>query len=305
MSRSYNFYQNMKVSLQQRSKAARSLRGVASFAAVAGLMATFTQPVSAATVSGQAIDATSILSGTPPAAPFLGNANAGDSFEIDLLGVLASNAGDFDLNNLFSLQFANLNTGSGLPTVNLSDLQLQVTGAFGGTTVSTFTPIAIWASAENGQPTGSAFKGAQTSQGVSAASYTATGGPFVATGAFRSLAIGLTPTNTPGTFGTAGVINTSPIKLSEAGVTSLTGLKITGKIAGYTGQGALAAGLGIYTGQPSGLPTTPPFGPNVIYGNALTYGVPTPGPLPVLGAGAAFGMSRRLRRRIGASKVAA
>jgi len=27
--------------------------------------------------------------------------------------------------------------------------------------------------------------------------------------------------------------------------------------------------------------------------------------LPVLGAGAAFGMSRRLRRRIGASKVAA
>jgi hypothetical protein len=32
---------------------------------------------------------------------------------------------------------------------------------------------------------------------------------------------------------------------------------------------------------------------------------PVPGPLPVLGAGAAFGFSRRLRRRIQRSKAAA
>ena len=297
----------MKAMLQQHLKAARPLSGVASFAAVAGLMATFAQPAAAANVSGQAIDATSILSGTPPTAPFLGNANAGETFEIDLSNVLTSNSADFNLNNLFSLQFANLNTGSGLPTVNLSDLQLEVTGEFASTTVSAFTPIAIWASTENGQPTDPsmlpAFLGPQTSQG--AANYTATVGPASVTNAFKKLAISLTPTDWPGIFGTAGVINTSPARLSELGVTSLTGLKITGKIAGYTGQGALAAGLGIYTGQPAGLPTSPPFGPNVIYGNALTYGVPAPGPLPLLGAGAAFGMSRRLRRRISASKVAA
>ncbi len=290
----------MKAMLQQHFKAARSLSGVASFAAVAGLMATFTQPAAAATVSGQAIDASSILGGTPPTAPFLGNANAGDSFEIDLSNVIANPtvAGDFNLDNIFSLQFANITAGS-QPTVNLSDLQLQVTGAFGGNPVNTFTPIAIWADTLNGQPAGSAFVGPQTSQG--ATSYATSGSAFPSTGAFRSLSIGLTPLSIPGIFGPAGVINTSPIKLSAAGITSLTGLKITGKIAGYTGQGALSAGLAIYTGAPSSAAGAP----NRIYGNALTYGVPAPGPLPLLGAGAAFGMSRRLRRRIGASKVAA
>ena len=258
------------------------------------------QPAQAANVSGQAIDASSILGGTPPTGPFLGNVNAGETFEINLSNVLASPtiAGDFNLNNLFSLQFANLNTGSGLPTVDLSDLQLQVTGTFtGGGPFTTFTPIALWDTAVGGQPTGAAFLGPQTSQG--ATNYSASGTQFGPTGAFNKLAISLTPSSTFGTFGNAGVINTAPINLATAGVQTLTGLKITGKITGYTGAGALAAGLAIYRGAPGSAAGAP----DVIYGNGVTYGVP--GPLPLFGAGAAFGWSRKLRRRIGATKATA
>jgi len=293
--------------LLKRIQKPMSLLGVGGLAGMTALGIVRAQPAQAANVSGQAIDSSSILppTFTPPAAPFIGNANVGDTFEINLSNVLASptNANDFNLNNIFSLQFANLNTGNGLPTVNLSDLQLQVTGTFtGGGPFNTFTPIAIWDTSIGGQPNGEAFKGTQTSQG--ATNYSASGTQFGPTGAFNTLAISLTPSNTFGTFGNAGVINTSPINLATAGVQTLTGLKITGKIAGYTGQGALSAGLAIYTGAPSSPPTYQVGNaPNVIYGNALTYGVP--GPLPIFGAGAAFGMSRKLRRRIGASKTVA
>jgi hypothetical protein len=287
-----------------------SLLGVGGLAAVASVAMGVAQPAqAAATVSGQAIDSSSILppTFTPPAAPFIGNADAGDTFEIDLSNVLAipTDSNDFNLDNIFSLQFANLNTGNGFPTVNLSDLQLQVTGTFtGGGPFNTFTPIAIWDAAIGGQPTGGAFKGAQTSQGAS--NYLASGTQFGSTGAFNTLAISLTPSNTFGTFGNAGVINTSPINLVDAGVQTLTGLKITGKIAGFTGPGALSAGLAIYTGAPSSPPTFQVGNaPNRIYGNALTYGVPVPGPLPLFGAAAAFGWSRKLRRRVSATKIAA
>jgi hypothetical protein len=42
----------------------------------------------------------------------------------------------------------------------------------------------------------------------------------------------------------------------------------------------------------------------VIYGRAVNVDQ-VPGPLPIFGAGAAFCMSRKLRRRIGASKTVA
>jgi len=279
-----------------------SLLGIGGLAAMASVAMGVAQPAQAANVSGQAINASSILGGAPPTAPFLGNVNAGETFEIDLSNVLATptTSGDFNLTNIFSLQFANLKAGPGLPTVNLSDLQLQVTGVFNSTTINSFTPIALWETAIGGTPGGGAFiYGPQTSQG--ATNYVASGTQFGTTSAFKSLAISLTPLSSATSLGDAGLINTAPVKLSTLGVSSLTGLKITGKITGYTGSGALAAGLAIYTGSPSAVTGAP----NVIYGNAVTYGVPVPGPVPLLGAGAAFGMSRKLRRRIGASKAAA
>jgi hypothetical protein len=171
-----------------------ALLGVTGLTGMAALAVGMAQPAKAANVSGQAIDSSSILppTSTPPAAPFIGNADAGDTFEINLSNVLTSptDPNDFNLNNIFSLQFANLNTGNGLPTVNLSDLQLQVTGTFtGGGPFNTFTPIAIWDAAIGGQPSGAAFKAAQTSQG--ATNYLTSGTQFGSTGAFNTLAISL------------------------------------------------------------------------------------------------------------------
>jgi hypothetical protein len=285
----------MKAMLKQHLKAACSLSGVASFAAVAGLMATFVQPAAAA--SCQAINA----SGIPSTIPSGGCSvlAVGDTFEIDFSNLFASNPGDFAVNNDYSLQIANIGTG----TLSFTNVELLVTGtiqpgppANTGTIFPFDGPVSIW------QQTSNPGFAPQTGQGITDFSVNGTGTNFGVGTAYKSANFKLSSPNTPA-FGlpatlTAGLINTIPLDLSSVGVQTFTSAKIRGTLASSTASTPLfSAGLGIYT---SNNPANQP--PNLIYGNAF---VSTPGPLPLLGAGAAFGMSRRLRRRIGASKVAA
>lgn len=62
-------------------------------------------------------------------------------------------------------------------------------------------------------------------------------------------------------------------------------------------------GSTFFTVVDSWVPTSAPFGPDYLTGfntkfGQKVYGPGVPGPLPLLGAGAAFGFSRRLRRRV-------
>ena len=251
------------------------------------------QAARAATVSCGAIDASSIISGTPPNGS-CGNIQSGDDFEINFNGVLSTA-------NKYSLQVANLSTGAANVQA-FSNVQLLVTGAIGGTGFAD-QPITIWPnsanSGANNQPNSPA-----TSQGLVNGSYTTSavaGTGYTGSATFNgysvknTAAFSLTSPNNPTQLGTAGLVITEPLLLSSVGITSFTGFKIRGT---FTGSGPFAAGLGIFS---SNDPATQP--PNLILGNA--FNIPAPGPLPVLGAGAAFGWSRRLRRRLGTSKPAA
>lgn len=64
------------------------------------------------------------------------------------------------------------------------------------------------------------------------------------------------------------------------------------------GSPYFSAGLAIF--EPTTNPAQDP--PDLIYGNAFNAEVP--GPLPIVGAGAAFGWSRRLRKRVGKASAA-
>ena len=248
------------------------------------------QPASAATVSCQAIDATSIIGGTIPSPACSSAAAVGDTFEIDFSSVF--NSTDFSTANTYSLQLANLDTVLPQSTLDFSNVELLITGSFqpqSGPPVNFTTPtaISIW------QATG------QTGQGFSNYVVNGSGQNFGVGTAYKSANFSLTAPNAP-TFGTAtaGLINTIPLNLASVGVTSFTSAKIRGVLlSSNTAVPQFSAGLGIFT-------TNSPFTgvPNIIYGNAFNE---VPGPLPIFGAGAAFGMSRKLRRRIGASKAAA
>jgi hypothetical protein len=286
----------MKASIQQRFKAACSLSGVASFAAVAGLMASFAQPASAANVSCQAINATGVIAGAPPTSNCSG-LTAGDSFEIDLSEVFAANSGSLPLDKFYSLQIANLNTGPS-NTLTFSNVEFLITGTTGNGPIVVFNdqPITIWSTTAPTSP-------GPLAQGLGSYTTSGTSSTFPVIGAVQSQAsFTLTGPVTPQVpnIGTAALISTFPIDLQRAGVSSFTGAKIRGTFGGSSNSvTAFSAGLAQFASSPF----ITPQAPSAIYGNA--FNVPTPGPLPVLGAGAAFGMSRRLRRRIGASKVAA
>jgi hypothetical protein len=156
------------------------------------------------------------------------------------------------------------------------------------TNITTPTAISIW------QGSG------QTGQGVSGYSTNRSGQDFGFGAAFQSANFSLSAPQSPGTFGTAGVINTIPFKLSDAGITSFTSAKIRGVLSAANTVSAVpdfSAGLAIFTNPM--LDPMAPGAPNLIYGNA--YDATMPGPLPALGAAAAFSFSRRLRRRVKAS----
>ena len=255
---------------------------------LAGALA-FTSPAKAAPIC-PAINASSILSSTPPSGGCSQSIDPGSTFSIDFSDVF--NATDFNIGNTYSLQVANIGTG----TLDFEDIQLEITGAFSNATTSgafpTLTPIAIWTDLGYSGPTG---------QGLTNYVPSDSGGPFFPGGptAYKKAAFSLTsPVSGWPPFGVpAGLINTFPIKLSDVGVTSFTSARITGKLKPTSSPGAFSAGLGIFT-------TNNPFSqaPNIIYGNAFNA---VPGPLPIVGAGAAFGWSRRLRRRVKKGAAAA
>lgn len=209
----------------------------------------------------------------------------GDTFEIDFNNVFTSDPGSFLLTNFYSLQIANINTISPGSELSFTDVELLITGAtLGGGPITTPTAIRIW------QATG------QTGQGIIAYSTNGTGQDLGLGEAFLSANFTLKAPQPPSTFGRAGAINTIAVNLQSAGVTEFKSAKIRGKLfsaTGITSQPIFSAGLGIFSTNP----TTQ--APNAIYGNA--FNTPVPGPLPVVGAGAAFGFSRRLRRRVKAA----
>lgn len=260
------------------------LRPVATLSVVLPLLgaAAIVTPSQAATVSCQAIDATSLLSGNIPAGPACTSlVGVGDTFEIDFSDVFTSNPGDFSLGNTYSLQIANINTLIPANQLSFSDVEFLITGSLGTIAFDTPTPISIW------QAMG------QSGQGFSDYSTNALGQNFGFGEAFKSANFTLTSPLHPDTFGTAGVINTIPFKLSDAGVDSFTSALIRGRLSAASDVSAVpdfSAGLAIFsTNDPMNQP------PNIIYGNAYNA---VPGPLPALGLGAAFGFSRRLRRRL-------
>lgn len=264
-----------------RFASANSLMGAAALVTIATLALGGGQAARAATVSCGAIDATSIISGVPPT-PNCAYVQSGNDFEINFSGVL-------DVNKKYSLQVANLSTGAS-NTQTFNNVQLLVTGAIGSTSFSN-SPITIWPS-NNGADTSPPF----LAQGISGYSTNPTSNTFNSVNVSTNANFSLTSPQTNIGLGTAGSIFTEPLQLSSVGITSFTAFSIRGT---FTGSGPFAAGLGIYDSTTD--TTTQP--PDLILGNA--FNLAAPGPLPVLGAGAAFGWSRRLRRRIGASKSAA
>jgi hypothetical protein len=248
-------------------------------------------PAKAAPITCQAINATGLVSSTPPAIPgpvCTDPLSVGDTFEIDFSNVFASDPGSFSLSSFYSLQIANINTIAPGSQLSFADVELLITGALHGTPITTPTAITVWQ--DSGQ---------QTGQGILAYAPNGTGVDVGFGTAYISANFTLEAPQSPSsTFGRVGVINTRAFRLDSAGVTEFRSAKIRGKLLGATGttsQPALSAGLGIFsTGTP---PTTQ--APNIIYGNAFNTRVP--GPLPLVGVGAAFGFSRRLRRRVKAA----
>jgi len=273
-----------------------SLLGVGGLAAMASVAMGVAQPASAATVSVQGIDASSILNNIVPSGPFT-PVMVGDTFEIDFSNLFTTTPSNFSVINDYSLQIANIGTG----TLSFTDVELFVVGTIdtnffvdpmNPNIVAFNDTVSIW------QQSSIPGFAPQTGQGISDFSVNGTGQNFGVGPAFKSANFKLTGPNMP-VFGmaTAGLINTIPLDLSSVGVQTFTGAKIRGKLSGYTGSNPLfSAGLGIFTDNN---PVNEP--PNFVYGNA--FSTPVPGPMPLFGAAAAFGWSRKLRRRLSATKI--
>jgi len=268
-----------------------SLLSVGGLAAVASVAMGVAQPASAATVSVQGIDASSILNNIVPSGPFT-PVLVGDTFEIDFSDLFTSTPSSFSVSNSYSLQIANIGTG----TLSFSDVELLVIGVIdptGSAPVPFDGVVSIW------QQTTLGNFAPQTGQGISNFSVNGTPQDFGVGPAYKSANFTLTGPNAPTPFGVAGLINTIPLDLSSVGVIFFDAAKIRGKLSGAAGSSNLfSAGLGIFTNNN---PVNQP--PNLVYGNA--FSTPVPGPLPLFGAAAAFGWSRKLRRRLGATKIAA
>jgi hypothetical protein len=167
--------------------------------------------------------------------------------------------------------------------------------------MNTFTDqsIAVWQDLPtlSGDPTSQGYSNYSVSEAVTTGFGTN----------YKTASFSLTPGAVNAITGlNAGVINTKAFQPSAFGINTLTNLKITGLIRGGSVDGGAAAfGLANFQGYDPFEPFAggPPSG---VFGRAANVNtVPTPGPLPLFGAAAAFGWSRRLRRRLGATKVAA
>ncbi len=245
-------------------------------------------PSHAATVTCQAIDATGLLTNSIPS-PNCGVLSPGDSFVIDFANVFAlpANGGQLDVNAFYSLQIANLNQAA-LTSASFTDLKLAVKGKFNNSAFP-LTPITIWSQTQPTFPLAQGLTAYATSGNSNATPPTGITGPV-----FDTAAITLAGPVTPSQLGSAAVVNTVPIDLVSFGVDEFTGARITGTFIGPDPT-PFSAGLALFNNNPLTAMMELPF---AIYGNA--FNVPptsTPGPLPLLGVGAAFSWSRRLRRR--------
>ena len=278
-----------------------TLLSVGGLAAIASVAMGVAQPAQAA-ISCSALAVTGLPGGPVNNGAPCGTVDAStgpQQFTVDFASVISNNPNDFDLTNYFSLQAASIQTGAG-STISFSDVRFLVTGADLMMGVFTDQSIAVW------QDLGT-LSADPTSQGFSDYSV----GEAVTTGFgtnYKTASFSLTPGAVNAITGlNAGVINTKAFQPSAFGIDTLTNLKITGLIRGGSVDGGAAAfGLANFQGYTTGEPFPGGGPPNGVFGRAADVNtVPTPGPLPLFGAAAAFGWSRKLRRRLGATATAA
>ena len=255
------------------------------------LAITWAQPAQAVTVTCQAINSTSLLSGLTPTIPSPACTNPvipGDIFEIDFSNVFTNEGGTLPLNKFYSLQIANLNTVA-TNTLTFSNVEFLVSGAIGNT-LFTDRDITIWTDSAS-EPT-PAFPFAQ---GLGSYITSGNSGTFGSVGVRSQASFTLTGPVAPSALGIAAVINTTAVNLQTAGITSFTGAKIRGTFTGSSSSfSGFSAGLALFDTNPNGGGVSP----TTIYGNAFNTPASVPGPLPILGLAAAFGFSRKLRKRI-------
>ncbi|MDM7952051.1 MAG: hypothetical protein QUV07_02380 [Cyanobium sp. CZS 25K] len=298
-----SFFDNFsKVSLKclKRLHKPMSLLGLSGLGAMASVAMGVAQPAQAA-ISCPALPVTGLPGGPVNNGAPCGTVDAStgaQQFTVDFASVIASNPADFDLTNYFSLQAASIQTGVG-STISFSDVRFLVTGTDTMMGVFTDQSIAVWQDLAtlSADPTSQGFSNYSVSEAVTTGFGTN----------YKTASFSLTPGTANVTTGlNAGVINTTAFQPSAFGINTLTNLKITGLIRGGSVNGG-AAGFGLANFQ--GYNTFEPFlggPPNGVFGRAANVNtVPTPGPLPLFGAAAAFGWSRKLRRRLGATKIAA
>lgn len=174
-------------------------------------------------VSCQAINASSLLPPTSNApSPACTQAIApGDTFEIDFSSVFGSNPGDFSVANTYSLQIANLNT---VPTntLNFTDVEFLV-ATVANPTAGDFSSITIWRTNEGMDMFTPVFPFAQ---GLSNYSTNPSTNNFGGNPVSNKAGFSLSGPNGDLGLGTAGFINTFPVNLQGAGISSFTGAKI-------------------------------------------------------------------------------
>jgi hypothetical protein len=277
-----------------------TLLSVGGLAAIASVAMGVAQPAQAA-ISCSALAVTGfpggpVINGVPCGT--VDASTGAQQFTVDFSSVINSNQADFNLTNYFSLQAASIETGVG-STISFSDVRFLVTGTDAMMGVFTDQSIAVWQDLPtlSGDPTSQGYSNYSVSEAVTTGFGTN----------YKTASFSLTPGAANAITGlNAGVINTKAFQPSAFGISTLTNLKITGLIRGGSVDGGAAAfGLANFQGYDPFEPFAggPPSG---VFGRAANVNtVPTPGPLPLFGAAAAFGWSRRLRRRLGATKVAA
>ncbi len=278
-----------------------TLLSVGGLAAIASVAMGVAQPAQAAiSCSAEAVTGLPggpVINGVPCGT--VDASTGAQQFTVDFASVISNNTADFNLNNYFSLQAASIETGAG-STIAFSDVRFLVTGSDNMMNTFTDQSIAVWQDLAT-------LSGDPTSQGYSNYSV----GEAVTTGFgtnYKTANFSLTPGAKNAITGlNAGVINTKAFQPSLFGISTLTNLKITGLIRGGSVDGGAAAfGIANFKGYTTGDPFLNNVPPDGVFGRAANVDtVPTPGPLPLFGAAAAFGWSRKLRRRLGATKVPA
>jgi len=253
------------------------------------------QPASAA-ISCDAATVTFSAGGVSNGSPCgnIDSTNAPETFEVIFDKVTNLNgisADFFDPTKYFSLQATSIKTPTGGATIGFQNIEFFVTG---GTLVDPTqfndVSIAVWQAAPG-----------VDSQGFS--NYSVANPVTNGFGTdYKTASFDLAPIVGTGIGGlNGGFINTKGFRPSDFGVQVISNLRIKGTITGGSASNAAAAfGLAYFNTDP----TMSMVAPSGIAGRAVDVNK-VPGPLPIFGAGAAFGMSRKLRRRIASKKAVA